>query len=321
MCPWSGVLFVARWARIVLADQTVTGQARLTSHYDVLGVGPRASLEEIKRAYYRKARTYHPDAHAGSSDDVRDEAERAMAMLNAAWTVLRDTDRRAQYDRAQRQAKARARAAAGIHPQQSRRRSRSLQLSLGTGFRYWMGSMGAARGPMDLTRFNLRIAGATDLSPLRVLAPDRLWGLHAERTPLDDAQLMHLQGMTGMGYLDLSGTGITDAGLVHLQGLENLQTLMLWDTAVTDAGLRLIGKLRSLRTLGLGNTAVTDAGLRHLAGIPQLRVLQLYGTEVTGPGLDHLHVLRDLEIVSLPFRTRGRYRRRLRAALPNILVA
>lgn len=293
----------------------------MTSHYDVLGVGPRASLEEIKRAYYRKARSYHPDAHAGSPDHVRDEAERAMAMLNAAWTVLRDTDRRSQYDRSLRQAKARARAAAGIHPQQARRRGRTPHLSLGAGFRYWLGSMGSSRGPMDITRFNLRIAGARDLSPLRVLAPDRLWGLHAERTPIDDAQLMHLQGMTGMGFLDLSGTGITDAGLVHLQGLERLETLMLWDTAITDDGLRLVAKLRRLRTLGLGNTAVTDAGLRHLATLPRLRVLQLYGTEVTGPGLDHLHALRDLEIVSLPFRTRGRYRRRLRAALPNILVA
>ena len=293
----------------------------MTSHYDVLGVGPRASLEEIKKAYYRKARAYHPDAHAGSPGHVREEAERAMALLNAAWTVLRDTDRRSQYDRALRQARSKARAAAGIHPQSARRRGRSPQLALGAGFRYWLGSMGSARGPMDLTRFNLRVAGAKDLAPLRVLAPDRLWGLHAERSDVDDAQLMHLQGMTGMGFLDLSGTRVTDAGLVHLQGLEGLETLMLWDTAVTDAGMPLIAKLRSLRTLGLGNTAVTDAGLRHLAALPQLRVLQLYGTEVTGPGLDHLHGLRDLEIVSLPFRTRGRYRRRLRAALPNILVA
>ena len=71
----------------------------MLTHYDVLGVDRAAPLEEIKRAYYERARLYHPDAHASSSDAVRAEAERTMQNLNASWTVLRDRTRRRRYDR------------------------------------------------------------------------------------------------------------------------------------------------------------------------------------------------------------------------------
>ena len=62
----------------------------MTSHYDVLGVGQGATQQDIKQAYYGKARAYHPDSHAGSSTAVLGEAQRAMSELNAAWNVLRD---------------------------------------------------------------------------------------------------------------------------------------------------------------------------------------------------------------------------------------
>ena len=67
----------------------------------------------------------------------------------------------------------------------------------------------------------------------------------------------------------------------------------------------------------LGNTLITDGGLAHLRSLRSLRVLQLWGTNVAGPGLTHLHGLRGLEMVSLPWKVRGRHRRRLRAALPS----
>lgn len=147
--------------------------------------------------------------------------------------------------------------------------------------------------------------GTHDLSPLRALAPDGLFGLHAAESAVDDRQLRYLGGLTGLQILDLSGTRVTAAGLVHLQSLERLEDLSLWDTAVSDAALRLIGRLTSLRHLGLGNTRVTDEGLRHLAELRSLRVLHLWGTEIAGHGLEHLHPLRSLEIVSLPWRVRA----------------
>lgn len=286
----------------------------MTTHYDVLGIAPGATPAEIKRAYYRRARAYHPDAHAGSRADVMSEAQRAMSELNSAWNVLRDDRLRREYDRT----------LAGDRASRSTRRrpaaSRPKPLGGESGFRYWMSSCAATTGEDGRPRFHLSVEGATDLTPLRDLAPNGLWALHAEGAPIDDRQLVHLAGMRGLQLLDLARTAIGDPGLVHLQGLERLETLSLWDTEVTDGGLALVGRIGSLCQLGLGRTRVTDAGLVHLAPLTRLRTLQLWGTEVVGPGLEHLHGLRSLELVSLPRRVRLRDRRRLRAALPSATI-
>ena len=286
----------------------------MTTHYDVLGVSPEASTEAIKRAYYRRARAYHPDAHAGQDGSVLDEAQQAMAGLNEAWGTLRDEALRAEYDAALAAAAARTASPA-------RRPRVRAKPALGAGFTPWLGSAGVTIRADRTRAFNLEVDGTGDLSPLRRLAPDGLVGLHAAEAPIDDRQLRHLGGLTGLRLLDLSGTRVTAAGLVHLQALERLETLSLWDTRVDDRALPLVARLGSLRHLGLGNTGVTDEGLAHLAGLTRLRVLQLWGTDVEGPGLDVLHGLQSLEIVSLPRRVRGRHRRRLKQALPATLVA
>lgn len=68
--------------------------------YDHLGVSPAASQEEIKRAYHSLARRHHPDAHAGAEAAVLDEARRRMVVINGAWAVLGDPERRRAYDAA-----------------------------------------------------------------------------------------------------------------------------------------------------------------------------------------------------------------------------
>jgi curved DNA-binding protein CbpA len=74
------------------------------SYYDVLGVERRASVEEIRRAYLRLARRYHPDVVASSDARTRSEADERMRALNEAWSVLGDPARRRAYD--QRRAEA-----------------------------------------------------------------------------------------------------------------------------------------------------------------------------------------------------------------------
>ena len=66
--------------------------------YDILQVHPAASTEAIEGAYMRLARIYLPDAH--ESPEARDMLER----LYAAYEVLGDPDRRAEYDRQMSQA-------------------------------------------------------------------------------------------------------------------------------------------------------------------------------------------------------------------------
>jgi curved DNA-binding protein CbpA len=63
------------------------------NYYQLLGVSPEASAEEIHRAYRKLARRYHPDVNAGGDADARFQA------LSDAYDVLHDPDQRARYDR------------------------------------------------------------------------------------------------------------------------------------------------------------------------------------------------------------------------------
>ena len=116
---------------------------------------------------------------------------------------------------------------------------------------------------------------------------DRLW-VRLSRTPVRDAGLVYLRGLTTLYQLDLDATKVTDAGLVHLKGLTQLKVLSLDSTQITDAGLGHLRGLTQLQVLYLGNTQVTDAGLEHLQRLTQLGELYLASTRVTDPGVAEL---------------------------------
>jgi molecular chaperone DnaJ len=62
-------------------------------YYDVLGVNRQATPEEIKKAFRRLARQYHPDVNKNS------DAEARFKEINEAYEVLSDREKRASYDR------------------------------------------------------------------------------------------------------------------------------------------------------------------------------------------------------------------------------
>jgi hypothetical protein len=88
-----------------------------------------------------------------------------------------------------------------------------------------------------------------------------------------DAELIHLQGLSGLRVLDLSSTEVSDVGLMHLSRLTGLQSLDLSGTRVTNAGLTHLKGLTSLRTLDLLGTTANDFGAQEIRrAIPGLRV-------------------------------------------------
>ena len=62
-------------------------------YYDVLGVGRKASAEEIKKAYRSKARELHPDRNKDNP-----ESEALFKEVNEAYEVLKDPQKKAAYD-------------------------------------------------------------------------------------------------------------------------------------------------------------------------------------------------------------------------------
>lgn len=66
--------------------------ARSRTYYELFGVAPDCSFEELRRAYRRLARERHPDV-ASPRPGLG-----TMAEINEAWRVLSDTERRRNYD-------------------------------------------------------------------------------------------------------------------------------------------------------------------------------------------------------------------------------
>lgn len=62
-------------------------------YYEILGVNRGATEEEIKKAYRKEAKKYHPDLNPGDK-----EAERKFKEVNEAYEVLSDSQKRARYD-------------------------------------------------------------------------------------------------------------------------------------------------------------------------------------------------------------------------------
>ena len=62
-------------------------------YYEVLGINKGASADEIKKAYKKMARKYHPDLNPGDKS-----AEEKFKEVNEAYEVLSDPDKKARYD-------------------------------------------------------------------------------------------------------------------------------------------------------------------------------------------------------------------------------
>ena len=71
--------------------------AESKDYYSILGVSKDATADELKRAYRKLAKQYHPDAQHTEED--KKNAEAKFKEINEAYSVLSDENKRAQYDR------------------------------------------------------------------------------------------------------------------------------------------------------------------------------------------------------------------------------
>lgn len=69
-------------------------------YYGVLGVKDTAPVNEIKRAYYKAARRFHPDMHFHSKDDtLKDKLSDIFSYIYEAYSTLTEPAKRADYDK------------------------------------------------------------------------------------------------------------------------------------------------------------------------------------------------------------------------------
>ena len=62
----------------------------MNDSYEILGVNHNATDEQIKKAYKKLARNYHPDNFATASEDKKKQAEEKMKEINAAYDSIKE---------------------------------------------------------------------------------------------------------------------------------------------------------------------------------------------------------------------------------------
>lgn len=68
----------------------------MVNYYEVLGIAPNSTAQEIKKSFRKKAKEIHPDVRP----DYDRRSEEEMRLLLAAYEILGDLEKREEYDRA-----------------------------------------------------------------------------------------------------------------------------------------------------------------------------------------------------------------------------
>ena len=76
------------------------GNCERLGYYGILGVKDQASLSEIKSAYYRAAKRFHPDMHFRQADEsMKGKLSSIFSYVHEAYSILSSPHKRAEYDR------------------------------------------------------------------------------------------------------------------------------------------------------------------------------------------------------------------------------
>jgi molecular chaperone DnaJ len=142
--------------------------------YKILGVSEKATLDEIKKAYRKLAKKYHPDANPGDTS-----AEERFKDISTAYEVLGDPKKRQQYDQLRKYG------AGGFQGFQNGRRPGGRDFRGGAGQGFSFEDLGGFGGLGDIFKDLFDLGGARARSgarsgPASGPAPGRGEDLHSE---------------------------------------------------------------------------------------------------------------------------------------------
>ncbi|PSP15815.1 MAG: molecular chaperone DnaJ [Cyanobacteria bacterium QS_8_64_29] len=181
------------------------------NYYELLNVSPEASTEQIKQAYRRLARRYHPDLNPGDKD-----AEETFKAIGEAYDVLCDERKRAQYDQTMRRSRHRRGA-----PRRRRRESRTQrarQVPLDRDDAYQPGTTKRAykAGAAPSEGKNGGSARPRDVEAKLTLPLEKAYQGGRERVRLEDGRSLEIDMPSGMvdgQQMRLRGQGIEGGDL------------------------------------------------------------------------------------------------------------
>ena len=85
-------------AQFLIEVETLAAVLDQLDYYGVLKLAQGAGAAEVKAAYYRESRAYHPDRFAAvESEELKALIGRIYRRINEAYTVLRDDQKRVRY--------------------------------------------------------------------------------------------------------------------------------------------------------------------------------------------------------------------------------
>lgn len=68
------------------------------TYYQLLNVSSSTGIDDIKIAFYRFARIYHPDLHRDKSQNIQEKVDKIFKRMNEAYRVLTDSHQKKMYE-------------------------------------------------------------------------------------------------------------------------------------------------------------------------------------------------------------------------------
>ncbi|XP_014211141.1 dnaJ homolog subfamily C member 7 [Copidosoma floridanum] len=84
--------------RLLFEAKMALKKSKRKDYYKILGIEKNASIDDIKKAYRKRAMVHHPDRHANATEGEKKEQEKKFKDVGEAYGILSDPKKRSRYD-------------------------------------------------------------------------------------------------------------------------------------------------------------------------------------------------------------------------------